>query len=64
MKLEEITFDDPLKSVVYGERFLNDTKGCFEDYSEVDARYDPQGPISHVVTLFISPFGKVRGVTI
>lgn len=48
MKLEEITFDDPLKSAVYGERFLNDTKGCFEDYSEVDARYDPQGPISHV----------------
>lgn len=52
MKLENLIFDDPLKSTIYGERFLNDTKGRFEDYSEVDVRYDPQGPISHIDTPF------------
>jgi siderophore synthetase component len=30
---------------IYGERYLNDSKGRFEDYSEVEPKYDPQGPL-------------------
>lgn len=48
VRLEELDFDNPLKSTIYGERFLNDTKGRFEDYSEVNKLYDPQGSASHV----------------
>lgn len=48
MKLAELDFSDPLKGTIYGERFLNDTKGHFEDYSEVDVRYDPQGSASYI----------------
>ena len=48
VKLDELLFSDPFTSTVYGERFLNDSKGRFEDYSEVDPRYDPQGNISHI----------------
>lgn len=48
MKLTDLNFEHPLNSTVYGERFLNDTKGRFEDYSEVDPQYDPQGSISSV----------------
>jgi siderophore synthetase component len=45
MKLEKISFGQPLSNTIYGERFLNDTKGHFKDYSEVNPKYDPQGTI-------------------
>ncbi|PIP73250.1 MAG: hypothetical protein COW88_02560 [Candidatus Lloydbacteria bacterium CG22_combo_CG10-13_8_21_14_all_47_15] len=48
MKLTNELFRDPLVTTIYGERFLNDSKGRFEDYSEVDVKYDPQGSISHI----------------
>ncbi|OGM90696.1 hypothetical protein A2755_04090 [Candidatus Wolfebacteria bacterium RIFCSPHIGHO2_01_FULL_48_22] len=48
MKLTELDFGNSLKSTIYGERFINDTKGHFEDYSEVDARYDPQCPAPYI----------------
>jgi len=48
MKLTDELFKDPFAVTTYGERFLNDSKGRFEDYSEVDVRYDPQGDISHI----------------
>jgi len=48
MKLTQLFSDDILKSTIYGERFLNDTKGNFKDYSEVNEYYDPQGQITHV----------------
>ena len=43
MNLGEIKFDNALKYTIYSERYLNDSKGRFEDYSEVSAQYDPQG---------------------
>lgn len=52
MKLTDLDFVHPLKSTIYGERFLNDTKGRFEDYSEVDPQYDPQGLITSVALPF------------
>lgn len=53
MKLTDINFAQPLTSTIYGERFLNDTKGRFEEYSQVDPRYDPQGSISHIDLPFV-----------
>lgn len=47
MELKNISFDS-LSSTIYSERYLNDSKGLFRDYSEVDERYDPQGNIPHV----------------
>ncbi len=49
MKLAQLLVNDPLVSTVYGERHLNDTKGSFTDYSEVNPVFDPQGKIAHVV---------------
>lgn len=49
MKLAQLLANDPLVSTVYGERHLNDTKGSFADYSEVNPVFDPQGKIAHVV---------------
>ncbi len=43
MELRQIIVGAPLTRTIYGERYLNDTKGNFSDYSEVDPRYDPQG---------------------
>jgi siderophore synthetase component len=48
MKLTDELFRNPFITTAYGERFLNDSKGRFEDYSEVDVMYDPQGDISHI----------------
>lgn len=53
MKLTDLNFAQPLTSTIYGERFLNDTKGRFEEYSQVDPRYDPQGSISHIDLPFV-----------
>jgi len=53
MKLTDMDFMQPLTHTIYGERFLNDTKGSFEEYSQVDPRYDPQGSISHVDMPFV-----------
>lgn len=36
-------FGNSLKNSIYAERFVNDAKGRFEDYSEVDIYYDPRG---------------------
>src|SRR3989344_6639536 len=43
MKLVELFSGNKLDKSIYAERYINDRKGRFEDYSEVDARYDPQG---------------------
>lgn len=48
MRLEDLDFNNPLKNTIYGERYLNDTRGRFQDYSEVNPAYDPQGKISTV----------------
>ncbi|MBP9802369.1 hypothetical protein KBC40_02160 [Patescibacteria group bacterium] len=48
MKLTDKLFRNLFATTAYGERFLNDSKGRFEDYSEVDVRYDPQGDIPHI----------------
>lgn len=53
MKLTDLDFAQPLTSTIYGERFLNDTKGRFEEYSQIDPRYDPQGSISHIDLPFV-----------
>lgn len=47
MKLKDISFDS-LSSTIYGERHLNDSKGLFRDYSDVDEQYDPQGNTPYV----------------
>jgi len=46
MKLTNLFSEEPLKSSIYVERFVNDAKGNFEDYSEVDVHYDPRGGTS------------------
>lgn len=53
MKLENINFNKPDKASVYGERYLNDVKGEFSKYSEVDPKYDPQSKTLHIDVPFI-----------
>lgn len=53
MKLENINFNKPEESSVYSERYLNDAKGEFNKYSEVDKKYDPQSNTPHVDVPFI-----------
>lgn len=53
MKLENMNFEKPEETSVYGERYLNDAKGEFSKYSEVDPKYDPQSPTPHIDTPFI-----------
>lgn len=48
MKLQRLFEGDALVLTGYGERFLNDVKGRFEEYSEVNPIYDPQGPAPYV----------------
>lgn len=48
MKLGDLFVGEVLGHTIYGERYLNDTKGSFYNYSDVDVRYDPQGSISHI----------------
>lgn len=43
MKLHQFDFQNPLVTSIYCERYINDSKGRFEQYSEVSPMYDPQG---------------------
>ena len=43
MRLSARLFQDRFATSIYCERYLNDSKGRFEDYSEVSPSYDPQG---------------------
>jgi hypothetical protein len=49
MKLEHLFFGDPFSVSVYAERYVNDKKGIFCEYSDVHPRYDPQGEIPVVL---------------
>lgn len=53
MKLENVNFNKPNEASVYGERHLNDVKGEFSKYSEVNPKYDPQSKTSHIDVPFI-----------
>ena len=48
MKLKNLFFGELLKNSIYAERFVNDAKGRFEDYSEVNPHYDPRGNIPFI----------------
>lgn len=48
MKLSDLLIGESLSHTIYGERYLNDAKGNFCDYSEVDPRFDPQGSIPYI----------------
>ena len=48
MKLVSLLSTDPLATTIYSERYLNDSKGRFEDYSEVNPRFDPQGSLPYM----------------
>lgn len=43
MKLRELDFENSFNSSIYCERYINDSKGRFDEYSEVNPVYDPQG---------------------
>lgn len=45
MQITELFRGNPLDHTIYGDRYLNDSKGRFEDYSEVNPKYDPQGSL-------------------
>lgn len=45
MQITDLLLGNPFYCMIYAERYLNDSKGRFEDYSEVDPRYDPQGSL-------------------
>lgn len=49
VQLSQLLTNESLVSTIYGERYLNDTKGSFADYSEVNPVFDPQGRLAHVV---------------
>ncbi len=45
MRATNLLEGNPYDHTIYGERYLNDSKDRFEDYSEVDPRFDPQGSL-------------------
>ncbi len=45
MQITDLLHGNTLDHTVYGERYLNDSKGRFEDYSEVNPKFDPQGSL-------------------
>lgn len=47
MKLSDVV-SGSFTATVYGERYLNDSKGLFRDFSEVNECFDPQGAIPYV----------------
>jgi len=53
MKLENVNFNKPNEASVYGERHLNDVKGEFSKYSEVNPKYDPQSKTPHIDVPFV-----------
>lgn len=57
MQITDLLRGDPLDHTIYGERYLNDSKGRFEDFSEVDPKYDPQGslPIIQLPYTLLAP---------
>lgn len=57
MQITDLLQGNPLDHTIYGERYLNDSKGRFEDYSEVDPKYDPQGslPIIQLPYTLLTP---------
>ncbi|MFA6514808.1 MAG: IucA/IucC family protein [Candidatus Paceibacterota bacterium] len=52
MKLHELDFKNPFYSSIYCERHVNDSKGRFNEYSEVNPIYDPQGSIPQLQVPF------------
>lgn len=48
MKIADLLHGNPLDHTICGERYLNDSKGEFEEYSEVDPKYDPQGSLPRI----------------
>lgn len=48
MKLTDFLIGDSFKHTIYGERYLNDAKGKFYDYSDVDPIFDPQGLLPYI----------------
>ena len=52
MKLHELNFENPFYSSIYCERHVNDSKGRFNEYSEVNPIYDPQGSMSQIQVPF------------
>ncbi len=57
MKITNMLLGDSLNHTIYCERYLNDSKGRFEDYSEVDPKFDPKGsmPIVALPYTLLSP---------
>lgn len=57
MQITSLLKGNPLDCTIYCERHLNDSKGRFEDYSEVDPKYDPQGslPVVHLPYTLLTP---------
>jgi siderophore synthetase component len=57
MKIANLLQGNPLDHTIYGERYLNDLKGRFEDYSDVDPKFDPQGdlPIIQLPYTLLTP---------
>ncbi len=56
MKLENLFEKQILDTTIYAERYLNDSKGSFEMYSEVNPKYDPQGLLGY----FEMPFALLN----
>lgn len=56
MKLQDLNFENPLITSIYGERYINDTKGSFNDYSQLNPIYDPQGDLQN----FHVPFSWIK----
>ena len=52
MKLHELDFQNPFYSSIYCERHINDSKGHFSEYSEVNPIYDPQGSMPQIQVPF------------
>lgn len=43
MKLQDFNFANPMLTSIYYERYINDSKGDFGKYSELNPIYNPQG---------------------
>ncbi|MEJ0001913.1 MAG: hypothetical protein WDN09_01895 [bacterium] len=53
MKLHELDFNSPLTTSIYCERYINDSRGRFDQYSDVNPIYDPQGTLSELQVPFM-----------
>lgn len=52
MKLHEFDFKNPMLTSIYCERYINDSKGKFSEFSDVNPIFDPQGTLP----IFYVPF--------